>query len=254
MEADNSKKFNLEVANLSILYRHYKDYFLPFVVILACILMVFYVIIPQFQQYLSLQQQLKVETQKLEVLKSNYSFLSSLDGSKSNKDFNALTLVLPSGKDFAGIINAISYASAKTGVAVGDFEFSVGSISGKDAQGVSAYPSISIDINLVGDTQSVVKFIQEIYKTAPASEVTHIKTGGNAGSITILFYYKAFPQQAIDDSAPIKVLSAQDSSLIETVSAWNNVSNQLSLPLIPSLLSGVSSQAASLGNNSTSPF
>lgn len=252
METENAKKFNLEFNNLLILYKHYKDYFLPVGVILACVLVVFFVVIPQFQQYLGLQEELKSQMQKLDVLKSNYSFLSNLDSSKSNTDFSALTLALPSGKDFAGIMNAVSYASAKTGVAVGDFEFSVGSLSG-GAEGISAYPSIKIDINLVGNTQSIVQFIQELYKTAPASEITNIKTGGNSGSITILFYYKPFFQQNVNDSAPITVLSARDLALIKTVSSWNNVSNQSQLPLIPSLFSGTSTQAASLGNNS-SPF
>jgi Tfp pilus assembly protein PilO len=253
MEADDKKKFNLEFNNLLILYRHYKDYLLPFGIIVACALVVLWVVIPQFQQYLSLQQQLKTEMQKLNVLKNNYNFLSSLDDSKSNADFNALTLVLPSGKDFAGIINAVSYASEKTGVAVGDFSFSVGSLSGGNTEGVSAYPSIKIDINLIGNTQAVANFIQELYKTAPVSEVTSIKTGGNSGTITILFYYKPFPQQNVDDSAPVTVLSAQDAVLIKTVSGWNNSLNQPQLPLIPSLSAQGSTSSASPSNGS-SPF
>lgn len=253
MEIEKGKKFNFEFNNLLILYRHYKDYLLPFSILVACVLVVFFVVVPQFQQYFSLQQELKAQMQKLEILKGNYNFLSNLDDSKSNTDFNALSLALPSGKDFAGIMNAVSYASAKTGVAVGDFEFSVGSLSSGSKEGVSAYPSIKIDINLIGNTKSVMQYIQELYKTAPASEVTDIKTGENSGSISILFYYKPFLQQNVDDSAPITVLSAQDLALIKTISSWNNASNQSQMPLIPALLSGTSTEAASLGNSS-SPF
>lgn len=253
METDSKKKFNLEFSNLLILYKHYKDYLLPFGIIVVCFLVVFWVVIPQFQQYLSLQQELKVQTQKLETLKNNYNFLSSLDSSKSDADFNALTLALPSGKDFAGIMNAVAYASAKTGVAVGDFEFSVGSLSLDKTIGVAAYPSIKIDINLVGNTPAVVQFIQEIYKTAPVSEVTSIKTGGNSGNITILFYFKSFPQSSVDDSVPIVALSTKDTALIKTVSAWNNSSNQSPLSLIPLLSSESASGSAALSSGS-SPF
>ena len=253
METENGKKFNVELNNLLILYRHYKDYFLPFGIILASILVVFIVVIPQFQQYLVLQEQLKVETQKLDVLKANYNFLSNLDSSKSNTDFGNLTYALPSSKDFAGIMNSISYASAKTGVLVGDFQFAVGSLSGNNTEGVSAYPSIKIDINLVGSTQLLIQFVKELYKTAPASEVTTIKTGGSSGAISVLFYYKPFPPQRIDDSALVRMLSAKDTALIKTVSSWNNASNQPQLPSISTLLSGASSQSAALGNNS-SPF
>lgn len=250
---ENGKKFNVELNNLLVLYKHYKDYLLPFGIILASILIVFVVVVPQFQQYLVLQGQLKVEMQKLDVLKTNYDFLSNLDSSKSNTDLANLSYALPSSKDFAGILNSISYASAKTGTVVGDFQFSVGSLSGDTGEGVSAYPSIKIDINLVGNTQSLMQFIKELYKTAPASEVTSVKTGGNSGSISVLFYYKPFPPQQVDDSAPVTTLSAKDTALIKTVSSWNNSSNQPQLPSISSLLSGSTSQSAALGNNS-SPF
>ena len=253
MEVDSKKKFNLEFNNLLILYRHYKDYFLPIGVILACVLVVFWVVIPQFQQYLGSQQELQTQMQKLEVLKTNYNFLSNLDNSQSNAELTALTFALPSGKDFAGMMNAVSYASAKTGVLVGDFQFSLGSLSGVSTQETSAYPSIKIDINLVGNTQAIVKFVQELYKTAPASEVTSVKVNGGAASVSILFYYKPFLSQTVDDSAPITILSSQDQALIKNVTAWNNSANQPQLPSISSLLSGASSQGASLGNNS-SPF
>ena len=253
MEVDSKKKFNLEFNNLLILYRHYKDYFLPIGVILVCVLVVLWVVIPQFQQYLSSQQELQTQMQKLEVLKTNYNFLSNLDNSQSNAELTALTFALPSGKDFAGMMNAVSYASAKTGVSVGDFQFSLGSLSVVSAQETSAYPSIKIDINLAGNAQAIVKFVQELYRTAPASEVTSVKINGGAASVSILFYYKSFLSQTVDDSAPITILSSQDQALIKNVTAWNNSSNQPQLPSISSLLSGVSSQGASLGNNS-SPF
>jgi Tfp pilus assembly protein PilO len=253
MEIENGKKNNVELNNFLILYRHYKDYLLPFGIILVCILMVFLVVVPQFQQYLISQQELKMQMQKLDVLKANHNFLLNLDSIKSDADFNALSLTLPSGKDFAGIMGAVSYASAKTGVSVGDFQFSVGSLSNNNTEKASAYPSIRIDINLVGNTQSMIQFIQELYKTSPASEVTNIKTSGSAGSITVLFYYKPFSQQTVDDAAPIVTLSAKDEALIKTISSWNNSSNELQMPSISSLLSGVSSQAANLGNN-PSPF
>jgi len=252
MEISN-KKFNLEFNNIIILYRHYKDYFLPVGVILACILMVFLVVIPQFQQYLKSQEELKTQTQKLEVLKNNYNFLSNLDNSKSSSDLNTLSLVLPPNKDFAGIMNAISFVAAKTGTSVGDFEFSVGDISGV-VQGVTAYPSIKIDVNLVGNTQALMQFVAELYKTAPASEITSVKAGGASGSITVLFYYKPFPPQNVDDAAPITFLSDRDTALVKSVSSWNNATNQPLIPFIPSIFSPSSIGSASSSESSPSPF
>jgi Tfp pilus assembly protein PilO len=249
MELEKDKKFNVEFENLIILYKHYKDYLLPLGVILACVLMVIFVIVPQFEQYFSLQDQLKIETQKLTVLKSNYLFLSNLDNASATSDLNTLSLALPQNKDFAGIMNSISFVSAKTGVSVGDFEFSVGNLSNA-AAGVISYPSISIDVNLVGSTQAIMQFITELYKTAPASEVTNIKIGGHAGSITVLFYYKTFSLQNVDQTVPIVALSAKDTQLIKDVSTWNNVASGQIVSFTPS----VPTETASSSGSNTSPF
>lgn len=246
-------KFNFEFDNVLILYKHYKAYFLPAGIICACVLVILLVVVPQFQQYLGAQQELNAQVEKLKLLKNNYNFLSTLDDTQINSDFNSLTFALPSGKDFAGIMNAISYVSAKTGVPVGDFNFSLGNLSNV-AEGVSAYPSIRIDVNLVGSPQETMQFIAELYKTAPVSEVTNIKISGNSASIEILFYYKPLPPQKIDDSAPIEVLSQQNLSLVTKISAWNNTSNQYLTPVVPSVFSEPSVATASSSQNSSSPF
>lgn len=251
MDITKDKKVNLELSNLTVLYQHYKDYFLPLGVILACVLIVFFVVIPQLQQYFSLQEQLKNETQKLAVLKSNYFFLTNLDDAKSNSNLSVLSLALPQNKDFAGIMNAISYASAKVGVSVGDFEFSVGELSGAD-EGVTSYPSIKIDVSLVGSVQDIIQFVAELYKTAPVNEATSVKISGNSGNITVLFYYKTSPSANVDDNVLIPALSTNDNQLIKDVSLWNNVNNEFINPLIPS--SSTSTQTASSSGSSTTPF
>jgi hypothetical protein len=247
-----SKQFNVEFNNLLILYRHYKDYLLPVGVILASIAVLFFIVIPQFQQYLTSLNLLKAETQKLQILKNNYNFLSSLDDSKSTDELKTLSLVLPSDKDFAGIVNAISNASAKTGVAIGDFEFSVGNLSGASEGAVSASPSIKIDINLSGSTQAIVQYINELYKTAPVSEVSDIKASSGAGDITVFFYYKPYVLQNTDNSVPIAALSGSNLSLIQTVSSWSNSRSQTEVPLTSTIFSSTpaSSGGASLRSGS----
>jgi Tfp pilus assembly protein PilO len=252
MDKKNAK-INLELANFLILYKHYKDYLLSLGVIIACVLIVLLVVFPQFQQYLSSQEELKVQVEKLQLLKNNYNFLTNLNDAKAASDFNTLSFALPAGKDFAGIMNAISYVSAKTGVSVGDFDFSLGDLSNV-TEGVSAFPSVKIDVNLISSPQQIMKFVAELYKTAPVSEVTSTKINGNVGSITILFYYKPFPPQKIDDTVPIVALSGQDLSLVEKISLWNNANSQSLTPVIPSVFSQPTVATASSSEGSSGPF
>jgi len=159
---------------------------------------------------------------------------------------NTLSLALPAEKDFAGIIDAISYVSAKTGVTVGNFEFSLGNLSASNFGG-TAYPSTKIDLSLKGNAKNIANFTHEIIKTMPIAEVTAINIAGGTGSLTILFYYKPFPSQNISDQTQIAPLSAKQLSLMKEISSWNSV-GQAGMPVIPSV------PATSSAGVSGSPF
>lgn len=230
---NGSRKINIDLENLLVLYKHYKDFLLPIGVILVSILVIVYVVFPQIQQYFNSQDLVKAEQQKLDALNSNYNLLTSLDDAKIAANLDTLSAALPPEKDFAGIIDAISYVSAKTGVAVGNFEFSLGDLSASNFGG-TAYPSTKIDISLKGDTKSIVEFAHELTKTMPIAEVTALNISGDSGSLTVLFYYKPYPIQNVSDQAPIVPLSAGQISLINELSSWNSIS-QTSLPVLPTV-------------------
>ena len=243
---NNSKKINLNLNTFNTPFKSYKDNILPLAVILICIVVLFFVVVPQFQQYLKSNEEFKKETQKLEIYKNNYNFLSNLDDQKSDKDLDTLSQVLPSNKDFVGIMNAISAAASKTGVSIGDFDFSLGDLN-KATVVTSSYPSIKININLGANALSISRFIKELYKTAPLSEVVSIKTTNNASELEILFYYKPFPPQNISNQTPIVPLSNKSISLIKEVYSWNNSGINAFLPFIPT------ASPSSTGSN-PSPF
>lgn len=258
INVNSTKKVNLSVDTAETVYRHYKGYLLPVIIILSCFLILFLIIIPQAQQYFSAREVLKTEEQKLSVLKNNYNFLSSLDDAKLDSDLKSLSSVLPGEKDFAGIINAISIVSAKTGVTIGDFEFAVGDLS-KTNPNDPVFPSIKITANLGGSAKAVAGFISELYKTAPLAEVTVIKLTGSSSSLTILFYYKTFPPQNINEETPIVPFSTQGVQLISDISKWNNNAiGESFLPLLPGLnlpSSGSGSVVSSVSAGSNpSPF
>jgi Tfp pilus assembly protein PilO len=250
----NTKKVNVDREAVTTVYMHYKENILPIVVIFACILILFFVIVPEFKQFLVSQEQLKTETAKLQVLKNNYNFLSSLDEAEIETDYSTLSRALPANKDFVGIMNAISIASQKTGVSVGDFDFSLGNLDKTTVEAV--YPTIKININLIGNPQLVAKFVTELYKTAPVSEIVTIKASGNVATLEIRFYYKPVPPLNISDEAPVVPYSQQTAALIREISSWNNVSTDALLPFLP-LASGAALQdfnsSSSAGSNS-SPF
>lgn len=249
---DNSKKVTLNSNFLTSSFEKYKEYILPIVVVLVCFIILFLIILPQFQNYLVSRQQLDAEARKLSTLKNNYNFLTNLDDTENDADFKTLSLALPSNKDFTGIISGISAASSKTGVGIGNFSFSLGDLSKSTDQAVNSNPSIKIEISLVGNTLSVIKFINELYKTVPLSEVTSIKSSSTDSNLIILFYYKPFPPQNISDEAPVIPLSEKNQKLLKDIYAWNNASGENVFTLSPSSSSSASSSSPT-GSN-PSPF
>lgn len=253
ISAGNSKKIALGKDSVNSFFQKYKDFLLPIFIIFACFLILFFVIVPQFQNYLSSRQQLEVETQKLNVLKNNYNFLSSLDEDKNTADFKILSATLPQGKDFIGIINALSIASSKTGVAIGDFSFSLGNLAKVGDVGVSSQPSVKIEVNLTGNASLITNFINELYKTAPLSEVLSVKTNLNSSNLTILFYYKPFPPQNVSDDAAVVQISSKNLNLLKQIYGWNNVADS-EFPGLPPISSGSANLSTGSSELNPSPF
>src|SRR3990167_7441627 len=248
LNIDSSKKLTLEASTFLIIYRRYKGYLIPISVIFACVVVFFFIVIPEVQQYFTSRNKLKEETQKLEILKNNYNFLSNLDDAKTDSDLKALSLALPPNKDFVGIMNAISSAASKTGVSIGDFEFSLGDLN-KVSVGVSSFPSTTIKINIGANAQGITKFVSELYKTVPVAEVTSIKTSINSSALIISFYYKPFPPQNISDETSLIPLSAKDLALIKELSLWNNSTVEPLLPLTPTISVSSSTESAESNPN-----
>lgn len=249
---DSTKKVSLTTEGSVALYRRYKDFVLPIFVIIACFFVLLFIVIPEISQYLNSRKELEQETQKLNVLKNNYNFLSGLDEKEEESDLKILSAALPPQKDFIGILNALSVASSKTGVSIGDFNFSLGDLS--KASQDSSTPSIKIEINLAGGATPITNFIKELEKTVPASEVTSIKTSSGASNLIILFYYKPYPPQNVSDESSVTTLSSQDQALLKDIHTWNNAV----APVFPDFYSGVSSESANLSSQSaginSSPF
>lgn len=216
------KKVNIDSTTFWFLYRRYKEYLLPVGVIIACILLFLLVIIPQFQNFLDNQQQAKTESNKLIILKNNLNLLNNMNESQVDSQLQIVSAALPPNKDFEGILNGISVAADKTGVFLGDYEFQVGNIT-KPSLSIQSFPSLQLTLSINGGVSGVTRFMGELYKTVPLSEITAVKVSNATSEITILFYYKPFPPIGFDNSVPINSVSQEGLSTVSKLSSFNNV-------------------------------
>ena len=242
----STKKIALNADFIRSFFRDYKDFILPVSVIFGCIMILFFVVIPQLNQYFQSSQELSTETQKLNLLKNNYNYLLNLDDTKTNADLKTLSKILPSNKDFTGILNALSVVSSKTNVAIGNFSFSLGDLAKTNLGGTLSSPTIKMDVNLSGNAQGVLRFISELKKTAPLSEASVIKGTGSNYLLTVTFFYKPFPPQNVSDDAAIIPFTSQNTAFIKELAGWNNTTDQDAFSFLPPV--GNSSSSASNPN------
>lgn len=236
------KKINIEFRTLKILYDKYRDYLLPLGIIFISFFLFINIVTPQINSLLDLQREARKEQEKLSILRDNLNLLSSLDESTLDSYLGLTSDTLPATKDFAGIISAISVSADKAGVFLGDFEFQVGDIS-KASPTVAGSPSLQLELNVTGGVNGVIKFVEELYRSVPISEVSSIEFGNNRSSITVVFYYKPLPPIKFRDDVRLELTTQKDQSLISLIQSWNN-------PKVFQAITKSSSPSASF----TSPF
>lgn len=218
-----NKKINFDINALKLLYSRYKGLIIPFFVIFISLLLFIKFIIPQIQGLLAARQEIKAANDKLSVMKNNFNILNSLDDAMLENQFQVVSNALPSTKDFNGILNALSIASAKTGASLGSFSFKVGDLSAiKDSAGKHLFLKLSLNVN--GDINTVNNFINTLNNTLPLSEVTSVEMESKNSTLTITFYYKPLPPIIYSDDLPIAVISKNDSVLINKLFSFRKPS------------------------------
>lgn len=237
------KNINIDKEALTVLYKKNKEYLLPIVIITVCFSLFIFVIIPQIYSLFDLKAEARRESEKLNILKTNYTNLLNVNDSTLESQYRVSSSVLPVGKDFAGILNAVSIAASKADVSIGAFEFRVGDLS-KPPTSVKKFPILELTLNLNGDANGASRFISELYKTAPISEIITLKTYYNSINTTINFYYKAIPSVSFKEETPLKLLSEADIIVFDNISKWVNTNRELSSPL----------EASLSGNFNSNPF
>lgn len=217
-------EFNLDQNTIKILYTRYKEFLLPIIIILVCVFLFLKLIIPQIQELLLERNQASEAREKIAVLKKNLNILSKIDEGDQNLKLQVAASALPAEKDFAGILNAISTASNKAGVFAGDFTFQVGELSTKSAQ-TKVLPSLNLTLNIQSGVSGLRRFLSELSKTLPVSEVQDVRVGSNLSTVTINFYYKPLSFKKFNYDTPLKPLSSQNSALLKKISSWQSAAS-----------------------------
>lgn len=209
----------LDETTFQILYLKNKLYITPTLIIVVCIALIVFVLIPQIQEIISLRSESEVLPQRIRILSNNATFMSHLNTETLDNQVSIVAQALPSQRGYAAIINAITNTSRASGVSVGDYSFVVGEISTKSAQPVA---SVSVDLTLNGDLRATSRFIKELYKQLPITAIKKIEATGNTSHVLAEFFFRPIPTITFDANLPIQSLTPQENTVLRTLTEWIN--------------------------------
>lgn len=204
---------------LKLVLLHYKKFYISLGIIVLCVILFFTFIIPQIQQYSEARVQIQEVQDRILILEKNISFLSNVNEQEQNAQTATVLAALPEDKDYAGILFAVKSASSKAGVGIGDFTFQVGELSAKSVI-TKNLPTISMQVNVVGDPVAIEKFLLAIAETLPLSNITEVTMGSRSTEVVLEFYYKPIATLRMNYAQPFVQMSPQNKNLLDQLTKW----------------------------------
>ncbi len=210
--------------SLRILYYRYKETplfagLLITVIIMVSFMLIVRIILPQLDSWFSIQNEVNVTRARIQTLDRNIQFLQSLSEPEQDLDKTLLQQALPFEKDYPGIINAITTSAVNAGISLGDFSFSIGLLSTPSAQ-LNSFYQVPITLTITSNTDGSKKFAKGLSETLPLSSIVSWSGSDGGSNISVLFYYKGFPQIILNDNVPVPPLTTDKIKLLDTLKQW----------------------------------
>lgn len=214
-----NKMVSIDRSTLRLLYYQCKEYVPPILIVAVSVALFIIFVIPQTVSFLAMKNEEHVQREKVKVLKRNFAFLARMSDATIDTQFATASQALPSEKDFAGILQAISSAASIANVGLGDFAFQVGDLSTKSAE-LSQRSSLEITLSLTAEVEGTRRFLKELSEKLPLSEVVSVNLAARSATVRTIFYYKPFVAKKFNSSISMEPLSSTEEKLLEQVSSW----------------------------------
>jgi hypothetical protein len=217
------------------IYFRYKDSpYYAFVVIGVCIIvsiMLFaWVIIPQFNKWFSIRNEVIATQQKIQTVKDNINFMNTINTSFLDTQLNTATAALPAEKDIGSILSVLTQASQNSGISLENYSFELGDIASTSGRQNTAavYGLSSVNVTLItrGSINKIQDFIKNVQQKLPLSEVTQVEGDSDSVSLTLTFFQKGFNRLALDAEQPYPKIDGANNAVLNQLSSWNSSAGQ----------------------------
>lgn len=207
------------------IYLKYKTYFFPILLLVASFFVLLTIILPQFSQIQKVRQEIDAKKIQVAKLEKTYETLSKTNDLDSKSSFSTVTKALPSSKDLSLIFSALTSASSVANVELSSFSLKVGDVYGTrvdTASAVSGFPAITVETTIKSlSSLGLVKFVEEMHKKLPLSEVKKISGVEDTTTITMSFFYKPYDLTNLSKQDQISPLTSREQQLLDQLKDWD---------------------------------
>ena len=208
-----------------------REWWFPITVGLVIVLGTFFVLIPQANRLMELRTTLKSSQESLIQLQTKADQVNQLDGTYVENLAAMVAFALPSHKPYYEVFSLLQQLAGETGVMLGDFDLSPGSLATNSAKTQTmkdGYVSLDTTISIKGSTDQVVSFIDKLTRSLPLVTVTSITVSGDMTGTGIqqaqlevtVHYTSENKQQSGNLEAKLPVMNDMDFQLLNTLMGY----------------------------------
>lgn len=215
---------SFSLRKLFIYYYRYKD--TPYygmgvlgAIAIASILLLFFVVLPQFGQFFSLQREIDTVEDSIAVMRSNEQYIASLSQTEQTQQSDTVLAALPIVKDYAGAYTAILSAASANGVGLSNFQYEVGTLdsSGLEGNGIA---QMRVTLSITGSPQSINAFMISLSESLPLATTNLVTGSSSLSNLEVAFYYGGEQLIQVDPGQPIPTLTQDKQNLLEMLSQY----------------------------------
>lgn len=243
------KKINSELNKDTLLSFYYenKEMVLPVFAIIVSILLFIIFIIPQLLSFPSRKSAVDAENVVLNKIKESEKVLSTANIDLINSQVELVAKTLPEKKTIEETLRAIFTAASLSNSQIESYQFIDTQVEGIAGPKESEkYQSLDFSVNIFGDINQTVDFIDQLYKSYPISSVKNIDISEGIASMTISFFYSPFITLSLDDRTSVRSMSEEERGAIEEIQSWNETIGGDIFNTLP--------ESSSSGELNSSPF
>jgi hypothetical protein len=222
----SSRKFYRQLILLFLRWKDspYYSFVVYSLILFISLLLIFYLVIPEFENWLSVQKEVNETKNRIAIMRKNLQLLQTLSDTRLTNDFTTATAALPSDRDVSRVLAALNYTALQAGVGMDDFAFQAGEITSRSSKSKPTDLGLLLSFNVTGPMPQVLVFLRQVQEKLPlmslsAVDATFSRT--NVTRITLWYHYKTLPLYREAVETPLTGLSTDNRQLLEKLRSWD---------------------------------